>query len=246
MKKDYNVMVEVDGETKVIAIEWERKRRKTLVLRVYPQSGRVLFSIPLATPKSYAEQFLLERQDWLKNQLIKILPRVKRYELVTGEQVYYCGRLFALRVSAGKCNEVYIEQDTIVLILKKPDCLVQRRQLLDSFFAQQAGVVLTASLVRMAAAFKFCYSFEELPQLKFRKMSSKWGVCRPQRGEISLNKSLIHLPLPLVDYVLAHELCHFKELNHSKDFWQLVAQGMPDWQKRRAMLNKVGMYMTNY
>jgi predicted metal-dependent hydrolase len=74
--------------------------------------------------------------------------------------------------------------------------------------------------------------------LKIRPMKSRWGSCNNQ-GKINLNLELIKAPLDCIDYVIMHELCHLKEMNHSKKFWQLLSQSMPDWERRKAKLSKL-------
>jgi predicted metal-dependent hydrolase len=56
-----------------------------------------------------------------------------------------------------------------------------------------------------------------------------------------LNVHLVHVPLPLLDYVVLHELSHLKHMNHSAAFWNCVAQGMPDYVQRKEQLKKVVM-----
>ena len=53
-------------------------------------------------------------------------------------------------------------------------------------------------------------------------MRTRWGVCNTKKKEITLNTLLIEKEVELIDYVIIHELCHFFEGNHSKDFWELV------------------------
>jgi predicted metal-dependent hydrolase len=68
-------------------------------------------------------------------------------------------------------------------------------------------------------------------------MKTKWGVCRPREGRVTLNRNLVYLPPSLVDYVICHELAHFHHADHSAAFWQYLATVMPDCKARRKALN---------
>ena len=72
-------------------------------------------------------------------------------------------------------------------------------------------------------------------RITVRGQRTRWGSCSAQ-GTISLNWRLMQVPSTLVDYVVVHEVCHLRHLNHSSDFWQTVAEIVPDWSERRARL----------
>lgn len=74
------------------------------------------------------------------------------------------------------------------------------------------------------------------PDLRVRKMKTKWGVCNPKLEVITLNQELIKYDYVCIDYVIVHELCHFKEANHSRDFWNLVERYMPNYKEARKIL----------
>lgn len=82
--------------------------------------------------------------------------------------------------------------------------------------------------------------FRELPEftIKTRKMKTRWGVCNIRKKEITLNTELLKYPLEVIDYVIIHELCHFFEANHGKDFWLLVENACPNYKKLRKDLKK--------
>lgn len=80
--------------------------------------------------------------------------------------------------------------------------------------------------------------FANLPEfsLKFRKMSSRWGVCNRGKNTVTLNTELLKKDIKLLDYVIIHELCHFFEGNHGKNFWYLVSLAYPNYKEARKQL----------
>lgn len=71
------------------------------------------------------------------------------------------------------------------------------------------------------------------PDLKIRKMSSRWGVCNTKLITVTLNLELIKRDTKYLDYVIMHELSHLIEANHSPDFWEIVEKNCPDYKKIR-------------
>lgn len=76
------------------------------------------------------------------------------------------------------------------------------------------------------------YSYKSI---SIRNQKTRWGSCSRQ-GTLSFNYKIVFLPEHLADYVIVHELCHLKEMNHSKKFWDLMAKTMPNHRARRREL----------
>jgi predicted metal-dependent hydrolase len=81
------------------------------------------------------------------------------------------------------------------------------------------------------------YNFD-FNDIKIKKLKSKWGSCSG-RGNMNFNYKIIYLPDRLVEYIVAHELCHLKELNHSTKFWMLVSKFIPEYKECRKNLRKI-------
>jgi len=75
-------------------------------------------------------------------------------------------------------------------------------------------------------------------RIQFREMTRKWGSCS-SKGTVTLNSRLTWLDADLAEYIVCHELAHLIELNHSKRFWAIVEQHMPDYKARLQHLRTV-------
>ncbi len=81
--------------------------------------------------------------------------------------------------------------------------------------------------------------FEEdipYPNMRIRKMTTRWGVCNRKSNTVTLNSELIKYDITKLDYVVVHELSHFIFFNHSKDFWNLVSKYCPNYKQIRKEL----------
>jgi len=140
-----------------------------------------------------------------------------------------------------KIAEKFIRQkaDWIITKLKHinsqpPDILQQgsRQDYLDN--KEKARDLVLARLKYFNQFYHFPYQ-----RVSIRNQRSRWGSCSKQ-GNLNFSYHLIHLPDRLQDYIIVHELCHLKEMNHSVHFWKLVSQRIPDYnQLRKQLRNKL-------
>jgi len=76
-------------------------------------------------------------------------------------------------------------------------------------------------------------------RITIRNQTSRWGSCS-SKGNLNFNCLLMLLPAEITDYVIVHELCHRRQMNHSRDFWNEVGRVLPDYREREAWLKKNG------
>ena len=79
------------------------------------------------------------------------------------------------------------------------------------------------------------YNFK-FNKISIRNQKTRWGSCS-RKGNLNFNYKIISLPKRASDYIIVHELCHLKEFNHSKNFWNLVAKAVPEYSEIKKELN---------
>jgi predicted metal-dependent hydrolase len=113
------------------------------------------------------------------------------------------------------------------------------RRLLDRWYRAQAEIVFRE---RLAACHLRMPKGIPLPPLRIRPMKTRWGSFSPQ-GRVTLNLWLVTMPVDCLDYVILHELCHFRIRGHGPRFWNLLERFLPDHRQRRKELNARAGYV---
>lgn len=94
----------------------------------------------------------------------------------------------------------------------------------------QAREAVCALLDRYDPVYGYSYG-----SVRVKRMTTRWGSCSKQ-GNLNFNIHIVHLPTRLQEYLVVHELCHLREMNHSSRFWALVERTIPDYLDRRREL----------
>lgn len=81
----------------------------------------------------------------------------------------------------------------------------------------------------------------EFPQIRFRKMVSRWGSCHTVKGILTFNTNLMYAPIECVEYVVLHEFTHFLQANHSKLFYIELEKVCPRWKEYRGIMKTISL-----
>lgn len=217
----------------------QRKRVKNINLRIKADMT-IFVSAGVSVSSKVIEEFLISKADYILRaldhyaELAKYAPKPKVY--VDGESFSVLGHDLRLKVKQGTKNAVESDGSYITLTVKDTLDTELKKRTMDRWIKKQCQKILQSVCEAVYPKFqKYGVSF---PQLRFRNMVSRWGSCQPQRGIITFNIALVETPMACIEYVVTHEFTHFLQPNHSKIFYQQLAMFMPDWSKRREMLNR--------
>lgn len=220
-----------------------RKKVKNINLRIKP-SGEVSVSAPYKADLARIDAFVARNADFIFKALIKYsaLEKAKPAEqfYVTGENFRVMGSDVTLKLYKSDYDKVTFDGEFLHLITKTPNDTRKKQLLIEKYFANISYCEFK-EIAEKYHPYLQKYGVE-FPQIKIRKMKSRWGSCMVNKKTITLNASLIHAPKPCIEYVVLHELCHFVHPNHSKDFYNLVQAFMPDWKvRKKALESQVGL-----
>lgn len=113
-----------------------------------------------------------------------------------------------------------------------------RVEILPRVKERRAAEEIVASLCEkhLPAFARYCGG--TMPEIRYRKMRSSWGNCRPAERVLTFNTRLAYVPRECAEYVVVHEFAHFVRADHSKAFYSAVASVLPDWKQRRALIRR--------
>lgn len=100
-------------------------------------------------------------------------------------------------------------------------------------YKEQARTLIKEKIEVFNKIYEFRYG-----RIAIRNTKSRWGSCS-KNGNLNFNYKIVFLPPKLADYLIVHEMCHLKEFNHSKKFWDLVRKAVPDYKELRKELKNI-------
>lgn len=201
----------------------------------------VVISASDKVPLEYILDFVKSKAPWI----IKNIGYFKDVQpdhaadkvYLSGETFKYLGKQYRLKVEETEGLEgVKYFRGYIYLAVKDKNNLSKKEQLVDAWYKEKAQEKFLESLERMYPVIEK-YGIGK-PEIHIRAMKARWGSCSTESQSILLNSELIKAPKLCIDYVVIHELIHFKYRNHDSDFYNFMTSLMPDWKQRKEILDE--------
>lgn len=203
-----------------------------MLLRVDPARGGPELVLPDGVDPAKAEAFARQNLGWLRTRLARLPSRVA---FVDGTVVPILGVEHRIRHRADQRGGVWRVED--------PDGSAELHVAGQAEHLPRRVVDFLKTEARRAIVPRARNRAETLDRrigrVTVRDTASRWGSCS-SRGDLSFSWRLILAPEPVLDYVVAHEVAHLIEMNHSPRFWRLVARLMPAYERERAWLKRHG------
>ncbi len=210
-----------------------KKDVKNLTLKVKPNCEVILVA-PLIASDSYIKKFLKDKSSWIEEKLDYFKShQIPKRELVSGEDFYYLGKRYRLKVIEREKEGVKLEKEYCYLFVKGKDNLKRKERILEEWYRERAKEVFDEVIKKYQRVVK-----RDINRVTIRKMKTRWGSCSYHKKNINLNLELIKKPLECVEYVIFHELTHLIHPNHSKEFYNYLLTYMSDWKIRKEKLNR--------
>jgi len=218
----------------------ESRRAKQVRLRVCPYKGLEVI-VPAGFDRSLLPNILHRNRGWIEGKLDAFALRERTAPTIPDHiPLRAVAEHWRVSVAPGKQPKLR-ETGSLQLCLEGVENDLDRaRPLLRRWTAARAQQELSDWLNDLSRETRLTFQ-----RLSIRGQRSRWGSCSSQRS-ISLNFKLLFLPPPLVRHVLIHELCHTVHLNHSQQFWHLVARLDPDHRHLRQELREAWRYMPDW
>jgi predicted metal-dependent hydrolase len=231
-----NEIICIDNITVVI----HRKKVKNINLRIGKDKTITISANNRISIKSL-EKLITSKKDWINYNLNRIdihqtqNEKSESIEYVSGEEIKLQGNQYKLLVLENKKNHVEIEENVIYLYTSDISSYKEKKKIIDKLIKCKAEEFFEESLMNMLDLISI-YGVKR-PEMKIRKMRSRWGSCNKTKKLITINFELVKAPKDCLDYVVLHELIHFLVSGHNKTFYNYMSILMPDWKIRKKMLN---------
>jgi predicted metal-dependent hydrolase len=223
---------EITLDGKNIPYSLKRSSKAKLIwLDIKRQTG-----LTVTIPQKYSLKYL---PDYLQSNAKWILRNFEKYcsaplaelsaEVHPSNTINYMGRCLTIthRARSTGTNAVTLARDQIILRLNGSLSTTE----LEHWMRTQAAKVIKNKVAIFAGQMGLIYN-----RVVIRDQKSRWGSCSCLKN-LNFNWRLIMAPEPVLDYVIIHELCHLKEMSHSRSFWNIVAQYCPKWHEYRDWLD---------
>lgn len=229
---------------KDITIKIEKKDIRHAYMRV-KSDGSVLMTVN-------RKLALVKIEDIIENSYAKILPKIaqikEQIQIRQDEKntAYYLGNKYKISVlyNQDKKDIVILNNQIIIKVTDDTNYSIDIiTNMLNNWYKKEALKVFQSRFQYWLNKIKDWNVLD--PSLTIRSMKSRFGSYAKHKHKVTLSLWLIKAPLALLDYVIAHELCHIKHFNHGRNFYNELTSIYPNWKERKHELNSIARIYCN-
>lgn len=233
--------VQVGEET--VTYHATKKNVKNINMRIKPD-GNIHISSPHHISLEYVDNFVQRNEEFILKALEKFrnTKSNKGNALLDNNIIYHRKTLYLLgyeyivNITPASTDHIQMDRETkhlnIHTVYPQNEQKIQKN--VDKWI-KKYGLMMFSSIAK-----EFYPQFEKYgipyPEIKTRKMKARWGSCSYSKKIITFADMLLYVPVEFIEYVVVHEFAHLIEPNHSKNFYRIVEEIMPDWKERKQRL----------
>ena len=219
--------IQLSEETIPYTLKFSRKA-KYLRLQI-KNRGELEVVLPRGFQITDAEKFIYKKSDWIKKHLHQNGKSQNKF-LLLGRQIKIIQN-YDLFI---KNNRVKFKGDRLI-ITSPSGSKVSAEEMFENWLKKLAKKSLVERVYKIANGPGF-----KIGKINIRGQKTRWGSCSTS-GNLSFNYNLLRFRKEIIDYVIIHELCHLREMNHSEKFWMLVEKFCPDYKVLRRELKSLSI-----
>lgn len=207
-----------------------RTKRKTIALQI-TDNATLIVKAPFEISDESLMRVISRHLKWIekkKNEVKSRDPKFAPKEFVNGEGFLFLGRYYKLEVVDGQKDPLIFDNK---FYLSK-SVLPQAKETFINWYKKKAYEKISERVSWYSQKSGLRYN-----KVNITNAQKRWGSCG-QNGNLNFSWRLIMAPLPVINYLVVHEIVHLEEKNHSKAFWDKVKVLMPDYEKYRNWLKK--------
>ncbi len=222
MKEEF---VEINGVSHKCKLQ-KHRISKNIRLKV-DRDLTIKVTLPRYVPYIVAKKFITKNTKWIEKKINLLKLQQNKYYYL-GEDIRVIKKSF---VDNKNLNYYFKEQSLIFNsdIYKSSSVI----ELYTNWLGVQAKEYIPRRVKELSYEYNFIYN-----NIKIKNLKSRWGSCSNKKN-LSFNLKLMYFNPEVIDYVIVHELCHLKEMNHSRKYWKLVEEIIPNYKIHRQQLNKI-------
>lgn len=200
----------------------------------FDHSGNLVIKSPKVSQREI-EKVLIKKAAWITKSRQRLLEKKgKPLQFTEEEALFFLGNSYPVRYEhhAQGRNSLQFDENEGFCVTYDLFDTDRFEALVDRFYKQEALRILPEITQQYAQNMQLFPS-----KISFRKARSRWGSCS-NSDAISFNYLMMKLPLPVIQYIVVHELSHIRHKHHQKKFWELVGNYLPDYKEHRSELKR--------